>query len=127
MGVTRFMIHKDLFRRFLAGFYVLAFSTLLLGLTRYSYLAKEILVCWLLFCSFFAVLALIVFGAVLAAIAGQYFVELLRVAKLIIMELATALAANPQRAAAGIDSVSYLLSGPTPLSEKPFSERDVLN
>jgi hypothetical protein len=121
------MIHKDLFRRFLAGFYVLAFSTLLLGLTRYSYLAKEILVCWLLFCSFFAVLALIVFGAVLAAIAGQYFVELLRVAKLIIMELATALAANPQRAAAGIDSVSYLLSGPTPLSEKPFSERDVLN
>ena len=43
------MIYKDLFRRFLVGFYVLAFSALLFGFTRYSYRAKELLVCWLFF------------------------------------------------------------------------------
>jgi hypothetical protein len=140
------MIHKDLFRRFLVGFYVLAFSALLFGLMRYSYRAKELLVCWLFFSSFFAVLALVLFGAVLAAFAGQYFLKLLSVAKLVIPELATALAATPQRPftvppfladatlkfpvgscrpVVALDSASYLLVEAALLSEKPCSEMDV--
>jgi hypothetical protein len=140
------MIHKDLFRRFLAGFYVLAFTALLFGLTRYSYRAKELLVCWLIFCSFFAVLALTLFAAVLAAFAGRYFLKLLSVAKVVIPELAAALAVASQRPftvppflvdatlkfpvgscrpVVALDSASYLPVEPALLLEKPNSEMDV--
>ena len=60
------MIQKDIFRRLLAGFYFLQLSTLLLGLACYSYRVKELLVCWLFFCSLVALLALLFLGAVLA-------------------------------------------------------------
>jgi hypothetical protein len=144
--VLHSMIHKELFRRCLVGFYVLAFITSLFGFTRYSYRAKELLVCWLFFCSLFAVLALTLFAAVLATFAGQYFLRLLSVAKLVIPELAAALAAAPQRpftvppflAAAtfkfpvgscgpvvALDTASYLPIEPAPLPEKPFSKMDV--
>jgi hypothetical protein len=147
--VLHAMIHKVLFRRFLLGFYALAFSGLLFGLTRYSYRAKELLVCWLIFCSFFAVLALALFAAVLAAFAGQYFLKLLSVAKLVIPELVAAFVAAPQRPAAvppilaavtlnfpvdfcvpvvALDSSSsYPPIDSMPLSEKPYSEMDVQN
>jgi hypothetical protein len=142
------MIHKDLFRRFLVGFYAVAFSVLLFGLTRYSYRAKELLVCWLFFCSFFAVLAVALFAAVLASLAGQYFLKLFSVAKLVILDLAAALAAAPRRPATvrpflatatfkfpvdscstvvALVSASYLLVESTPLPEKPVSEMDVQN
>jgi hypothetical protein len=142
------MIHKEFFRRFLVGFCVPGFSALLFGLSRYSYRAKELLVCWFFFCSLFAVLALILFGAVLATFAGQYFLKWLSIVKLIIPDLAAALAAAPQQpvcapqiSVAGslefsvapcmpvvaIDSAAYLLIDPVPLSEKPFSGLDVPN
>jgi len=142
------MFHKDFFRRLLMGFYVLAFSGLLLGLTRYSYRAKELLVCWLVFCSFFAVLALVLFGAVLATFAGQRLLNWVSVAKLVIPDLVVALAETPQGPVAvpqilatgtlefavgpcapvvALDSASYLLVEAAPLAEKPFSEMDVPN
>lgn len=142
------MIHRDLFRRFLVGFYVLTFTVLLFGLTRYSYRAKELLVCWLFFCSFFAVLALILLGVALAAFAGQYFLKFLSVAKLVIPELAAALAEVPQelvsvppilaattlefsggpcRPVVALDSSSYPLIEPAPVAEKPLCEMDVQN
>jgi hypothetical protein len=65
-------MHKDILRRLLAGFYVLLFPALLLGLTRYSYRAKELLVCWLLFCSLFALLAVLFLGSVLACYAVHH-------------------------------------------------------
>ena len=75
------MILKVMLRRLLAGMFVLPFSALLLGIVRYSYRAKELLVCWLFFCSFFAALALLFLSAVLAWYAGQKLVELSRVVK----------------------------------------------
>jgi len=101
--VLHSMIHKDLFRRFLVGFYVVAFSALLFGLTRYSYRAKELLVCWLLLCSFFAVVALILLGAVLAWYAGRYLVKWVSVAKTIISELAVRFVELPQEAISGLE------------------------
>ena len=142
------MIHKDLFRRFLTGFYALGFSALLVGLTRYFYLAKEILVCWLLFCSVFAVLALIIFGVMLGTVAGQYLLKMLSVAKLVIADLVAALVAAPQRSRAvpsilaaathkfpagscnsvvPLESGSYLLIESTHMPEETLSERDVQN
>jgi len=101
--VLHSMIHKDLFRRFLVGIYVLAFFVLLFGLTRYSYRAKELLVCWLLLCSFFAVVALMFLGAVLAWYAGKYLVRWVSVAKTIIPELAVRFAGLPQEAISGLE------------------------
>jgi hypothetical protein len=75
------MIVKVMLRRLLAGLYVLPFPVFLLGLAHYSYRAKELLVCWLFFCSFLAVLALLFLSAALAWYAGQKLVELSRVAK----------------------------------------------
>lgn len=140
------MIHKSFSNRFLIGFYFLAFSSLLFGLTRYSYHAKELLVCWLFFGAFFAVLALIFFGAVLAIFAGQHFLQWLRLAKLIILELTASLAEALQRHLSvppiltgatlkssigscrpAVDSESYLPIGSAPSPEKPFSETDVQN
>jgi hypothetical protein len=146
--VLHAMIHKNLFRRFLVGFYILAFSTLLFGLTRYSYRAKELVVCWLFLCSCFAVLALILFAAMLAAFAGQNFLRWLSVAKLVIPELAAALAEIPQglasvapilafatlkfpvgscRPVVALDSAPYHPIEAAPLAEEPFSELGVSN
>jgi hypothetical protein len=99
------MIHKDFFRRFLVGFYALAFFALLFGLTRYSYRVKELLACWLLLCSFFAVVALMLLGAVLAWYAGKYLVKWVSVAKTIIPELAVRFAELPQEAISGMESL----------------------
>jgi hypothetical protein len=74
-------MHKDILRRLLAGFYVLLFPALLLALSRYSYRARELLVCWLFFCSFFALLALLFLGVVLAWYAGQLLIALSHVPK----------------------------------------------
>jgi hypothetical protein len=92
------MIQKHIFRRLTLGFYVLLFSALLLGLTRYSYRAKELLVCWLFFSSLFVVLALMFLGIVLACYAGQHLVHWVRVAKRVIPELAVCLVETPQEA-----------------------------
>jgi hypothetical protein len=48
------------------------FSGLLLGLSLYSYRVRELAACLLFFTLFFAVLALLVLGAVLAWYAGIY-------------------------------------------------------
>lgn len=90
------MIPKDIVRRLLPGFYVLPLSASLLGLTRYSYRAKELLVCWLFFCALFAVLALMFLGAVLACYAGQYVVKWVSATNTVIPELAVRLAELPQ-------------------------------
>ena len=47
------------------------FSGLLLGLSFYSYYVRELLVCWLLFCLIFVLLALVILSGVLAAHAGS--------------------------------------------------------
>ena len=96
------MIHRDISRRLLAGFYVLLSLVLLMGLVHFSYRAKELLVCWLLFCSFLAVLALILLGAVLAAFAGRYFLKWLGLAKLVIPELAARFTELPQEPVSGL-------------------------
>jgi hypothetical protein len=57
----------------LRGIYrVSQFSGLLLGLSFYSYHVREFLVCWLLFCLLFALLALVILGGVFAAYAGNH-------------------------------------------------------
>jgi hypothetical protein len=92
------MIQKAILRLQLPGFYVLPFFALLLAFARYSYRAKELLVCWLLFCSFFAALALILFGAVLTFHAGENLVKMLGVARKLAPKLALYLAQLLQRA-----------------------------
>ena len=95
------MIQNRILRRLVAGSYVLPFCAFLLGLARHSYRAKELLVCWLLFCSFFAVLALIILGAVLACQAGHYLVRWVRAAYIVIPELVAGLAQPPQEDISG--------------------------
>ena len=94
------MIQKDILRRLLAGFYVLQFCTFLLCLTCYSYRIKELLVCWLFFCCFFAVLAFVLLGALLAGYAGQYLLNLVGAANTVIPELVVSLAQIPQEVSA---------------------------
>ena len=47
-------------------------SGLLLGLSLYSYRVRELVACWLFFITMFAVLALLILGAVLAGYAGKW-------------------------------------------------------
>lgn len=101
-------IHKDLFRRLSVRFYLLAFSALLLALTRYSYRAKELLACWLFFCSLFAALVLVFFGAVLAGFATQYFLKWLNVANLVIPRLTVLFVEASQEA---ISMLGILIAG----------------
>ncbi len=54
---------------------VLQFSALLLGLTLYSYSVRDLLVCWLFFCLFFAALVSLLLGALLACYAGKQLTE----------------------------------------------------
>jgi len=86
------MMHKDLMLRLPARFYVLPPSAFLLGLTLYSYRLRELLVCWLFFCSFFALLALAFLGVALACYALENLGKWVGVAKIVIPELAVSLA-----------------------------------
>jgi len=86
------MMHKVPMHRFPARFYVLPLSAFLLALTVYSYRLRELLVCWLLFCSLFALLALVVLGAALACYLAQNLGKWVGVAKIVIPELAESLA-----------------------------------
>ena len=118
------MIQKDILRRLLAGFYVLPFLALLLWLIRSSYLAKELLVCWLLFCSLFAVLALMFLGVVLACSGGKYLVKWVSVANKAIPELAVCLADIPQEA---IPDPRILAAGTFKLSTDTYATVDALD
>jgi hypothetical protein len=66
------MILKAILRLRLPGLCILFFTAILLALIRYSYRAKELLTCWLFFCSFFGVLALTSLGIALLCFAGQF-------------------------------------------------------
>lgn len=48
------------------------FCALIAGVSLYSYHVRELLACWLFFCSLFALLGLIVSAVVLAGYAGRY-------------------------------------------------------
>ena len=48
------------------------FSGLLLGVSLYSYHVRELLACWLFFCFFFVLLALVISGGVLVGYAGKH-------------------------------------------------------
>lgn len=95
------MIQNGILRRLFAGFCVLPFFAFLLVLARHSYRVKELLICWLFFCLFFAVLALMFLGAVLACHAGLYFVKQERAANTITPELVAGLAEPPREAISG--------------------------
>jgi len=118
------MIQKDILRRLLAGFYFLQFSTFLLGLTSYSYRVKELLVCWLFFCSLFAILSLICLGAVLICYAGQYLVKWVNVANTVIPELAVCLVELPQEA---ISVPRILVAGNLEAAVAPHAPVDALD
>jgi hypothetical protein len=90
------MIQKAILRLQHPGLCVLTFLALLLALARYSYRAKELLVCWLLFCSFFAASALIVLGITFGCFAGHLLLKWLKEVKAVIPELVVALAEAPQ-------------------------------
>jgi len=82
------MIQKDILRRLLTGFYLLQFPALLLCAACYSYRVKELLVCWLFFCSLFVLLVLMFLGAVLACYAGKYLLAWTTAVHTVIPELA---------------------------------------
>ena len=118
------MIQKHILRRLLAGFYVLPFLVLLLWLIRSSYLAKELLVCWLLFCSLFALLAVLFLGSVLACYAGRHLLNWMSVAKTVIPELAVCLADVPQES---IPGPRILAAGTFKLSADTHATVDALD
>ena len=69
------MIQKYNLRQARAGVCSLSPIALLLGLVFCSYRARELLVCWLFFGLFFAVLAVVLIGGVGAYSAGKYITE----------------------------------------------------
>jgi hypothetical protein len=95
------MILKDNLRRLLAEFYFLLVCAFLVAFSCYSYLVRELLVCWLFLCSLFAVIALMLLSAVLAWYAGQYLLKWVSVAKIVIPELAVRFAELPPDAVSG--------------------------
>jgi len=95
------MMQKAILRLQLPRLYVLPFSLLLLGLTHYSYRAKELLVCWLFLCSIFAALGLVLLATTLAWYAGQKLLELSSGAKTLIPKLALWLAQSLERVLSG--------------------------
>jgi hypothetical protein len=111
-------MRKNILHRLLAGFYVLLFPALLLGLTRYSYRAKELLVCWLVFCSLFALLAVLLLGSVLACYAVHHLLNWMSVAKTVSPELVASLARIPQEIGATprilVAGTLETLAGPYP-------------
>ena len=123
------MIQKDILRRLLAGFYFLPFSVFLLCLTRYPYRVKELLVCWLFFCSLFAVLAFMLLAAVLACYAGHSLVNWVRAANtvipdlVVIPELVVCLAELPHEAISG---QGILVAGTLKTAPGPYASVDAL-
>ena len=118
------MIHKDILRRLLPGFYFLQFSALLLCLACYSYRVKELLVCWLFFCSLFALLAVMFLGAVLACYAGKYLVAWTTAARTVIPELAVCLVELPLDV---ISAPRILVTGTLALPADPFTTMNALD
>lgn len=118
------MMQKDILRRFLPGIYVLQFSALFLLLTHYSYCAKELVVCWLFFCSLFAGLTLLFLGAVLTFYAGQKLVKWVRVAKTVIRELGARPAELPQEVSSGPRSIA---AGSVKLAARPYAAVSALD
>jgi hypothetical protein len=55
-------------------------SGLLLALSFYSYHVRELLVCWLLFCLLFVLVALVILGGVLAAHLGSQAIHWMSIA-----------------------------------------------
>jgi len=90
------MIQKATLRLQLPGLCVLFFAAFLFALIRYSYRAKELLACWLIFCSLLAALVLISLGIVLVCFAGRLLLKRLSVVKTVIPELVLALVETPQ-------------------------------
>ena len=122
-SVGQAMIHKDILRRLLTGFYFLQFSALLLCLGCYSYRVKELVVCWLFFCSLFALLALMFLGVVLVCYAGKYVVAWTNAVHTVIPELAVCLVELP------IDIIStprILVTGTLTLSADPYTPVNAL-
>ena len=95
------MIQREILRRLLAGFYLLQFSALLLCLSCYSYRVKELVVCWLFFCSLFAALAVILLAAMFSYHAALHLVNWVKVVYAGIPELAAFLAELPQEVILG--------------------------
>jgi hypothetical protein len=118
------MLQKDILHRLLLGFYVLQFSAFLLCLACYSYRARELLVCWLLFCSLFAVLALMLLGFVLAFHAGRSLVKWMRAGDDVISELAVCRAELPPEAIAwpGILATGALKAAPYAVVSVPDAD-----
>ena len=102
---------------------MLQFAVLLLWLARYSYRARELLVCWFFFCSFFVLLGLMFLGAVLAWHAGQYLAKWVRVARTVIPEMTVRLVELPQEA---ISSPRILITGTLALSAAPYTTVNAL-
>jgi hypothetical protein len=117
------MTQKNTLHKLLPGFYVLPLSASLLALSRYSYRAKELLVCWLFFCSFFASLAVLLLGSVLACYAVHHLLNYMSLAKTVISELAVCLADTPQEA---IPCTPILATGSLRLPEDTHAIADAL-
>jgi hypothetical protein len=117
------MIQKDILRRLLTGFYFLQFWALLLCLACYSYRVKELLVCWLLFCSLFAVLAVMFLGALLAFYAGKRLVAWTTAAHTVIPQLAVCLVELPLDV---ISAPRILVTGTIALSAVPYTTVNAL-
>jgi hypothetical protein len=118
------MVQKAILRLQLPGLYVLPFSAFLLALARYSYRAKELLVCWLFFCFFFAVVALTFLGIGFAYSAVHHFLKWLSVVKAVIPELAVALAEVPEEP---VSAPPVLAAATLNLSLAPCAPRIALN
>lgn len=120
------MTRENIVRRLPARFCALPFSVFILVLTYCSYRAKELLVCWLLFCSFFALLALMFLGVVLVFFAGQHLVQRVRAANSLIPMLAARLAELSQEPVSGprflVTAALKLAVGPCPVGNVPDAD-----
>ena len=118
------MIQKAILRLQLPGLYVLPFSAFLLAVARYSYRAKELLVCWLFFCFCFAALALAFLGIGFAYSAVRHSFKWLSVVKVVIPELAVALTEVPKEP---VSAPPVLAAAILNLSLAPCAPRIALN
>jgi len=100
-SALRSMTRKSILRRLLAGFCALPLSAFLLALSRYSYSARELLACWLIFCSLFALLAVLLLVSVLTWHAGLHLVKWAKAVNTLIRELVACLEDPPQVAISG--------------------------
>jgi hypothetical protein len=104
--------------------YLLPLPALLLALSRYSYRAKELLVCWLFFCALFALLAVLFLGSVLACYAVHPHLNWKSVANTVMPELAGCLADIPQKA---IPDPRTMTAGTLMLSTDTYKIADALD